>query len=281
MRVFYPLPPLLPGTCASASRSPAAFRPPSLDATARSDDALARLRVVLVRTTHPGNIGAAARAMLTMGITRLVLVQPAHFPHADATALAAGAARVLDAAQVVTTLDAALAGCALAVGLSGRPRAFAGRVIAVREAMREAVASTAKGDVALVFGTEMSGLSNDELARCGIAAAIPTSAEYPSLNLAAAVQVAVYEARLAAGGSDVWRAPRFAAASHDDVEALHAHAARTLTALRFLDPARPRLLLPRLRRLFGRAGLEHEEVNILRGILARIDGLLERGGRGR
>ena len=235
--------------------------------------------MVLVHTTHPGNIGAAARAMLTMGLARLVLVRPAHFPHADATALAAGAVRVLDAAQVVATLDAALAGCALAVGLSGRPRAFAGRVIAVRDAMRDAMAATADGDVALVFGTEMSGLSNDELARCGIVAAIPASAEYPSLNLAAAVQVAAYEARLAAGAGQVWRAPRFAPANHDEVEALHAHAARTLAAMRFLDPARPRLLLPRLRRLFGRAGLEHEEVNILRGILARIDRLVERNRR--
>lgn len=263
---------------ATGLRDPAFTRPasPILVSSALPDDPLARLRVVLVHTTHPGNIGAAARAMLTMGIARLVLVQPLHFPHADATALAAGATRVLDDARVVATLDAALAGCTLTVGLSGRPRAFAGRVLAVREAMREAVAATTDGDVALVFGTEMSGLSNDELARCGMVAAIPASPAYASLNLAAAVQVAAYEARLAAGAGEVWRAPRFAPAGHDAVEALQAHAARTLVALRFLDPSRPRLLLPRLRRLFGRAGLEHEEVNILRGILTRIDRLVER-----
>ncbi|MCC6868022.1 MAG: RNA methyltransferase [Burkholderiales bacterium] len=248
--------------------------------SARSPPALSRLRVVLVHTTHPGNIGAAARAMLTMGIERLVLVQPAHFPHPGAVARAAGATRILDTARVVTSLSEALTGCALTVGLSGRPRAFAGRVLGVREAMGEAITAAARGDVALVFGTEMSGLTNAELAQCGIAAAIPANPSYASLNLAAAVQVVAYEARLAAGADAVWQAQRFAPASHDEVAALYAHAARTLTALRFLDPQRPRLLMPRLRRLFGRAGLEHEEVNILRGILARIDGLVARIGRG-
>lgn len=238
------------------------------------------MRVVLVHTTHPGNIGAAARAMLTMGITRLVLVSPSHFPHADATAMAAGASAVLEGAQVVRTLADALAGCALAVGLSGRPRAFAGRVLDVRHAAAEAAHATAQGEVAFVFGTEMSGLSNDELAQCAIAAAIPANPGYASLNLAAAVQVTAYEARLAAGAHTIWTAPRFAPSAHDDVEALYAHAASTLASMRFLDPTRPRLLLPRLRRLFGRAGLEREEVNILRGILARIDQLSARVRRG-
>lgn len=240
---------------------------------------LARIRVVLVRTTHPGNIGAAARAMHTMGLARLVLVSPAHFPHPEASALATGATSVLADARVVPALPEALAGCALALGLSARPRAFAGRVMPVREAAREAVRRTADGDVALVFGTEMSGLSNDELAQCGVAATIPANPEYPSLNLAAAVQVASYELRVAAGDDSVWRAPRFAAASHDEVEALYGHAATTLAAMRFLNPAHPKRLMARLRRLFGRAGLEREEVNILRGILARIDRLVGRKER--
>jgi tRNA/rRNA methyltransferase len=240
------------------------------------DALLARLRVVLVRTSHPGNIGAAARAMYTMGLLRLVLVQPAKFPHPEADALATGAAAVLEHATVAATLDEALAGCALAIGLSARPRAFAGSVMSVREASHEAVARARELEVALVFGTEMSGLSNEELAQCGIAATIPANPGYASLNLAAAVQVAAYEMRMAAGAGDVWRAPRFAPATHDDVESLHAHAQRTLTAMRFLDPARPRMLMPRLRRLFGRAGLEREEVNILQGILARIDELMTR-----
>jgi tRNA/rRNA methyltransferase len=133
--------------------------------------------------------------------------------------------------------------------------------------------------VALVFGTEMSGLSNADLARCGLVATIPAAPTYASLNLAAAVQVAAYELQVGATGGEVWRAPRFAPATTDEIEALYAHGARTLAAMRFLDPRRPRRLLPRLRRLFARAGLEKEEVNILRGILARIDELVVRGPR--
>jgi tRNA/rRNA methyltransferase len=240
---------------------------------------LARIVIVLVRTRHPGNIGAAARAMLTMGLTRLVLVAPARFPDAEAVAMAAGATEVLDAAHVVATLDEALAGCALAIGLSARPREYAGRVMSLRDAAQEAVAHAGAGDVAIVFGTEMSGLSNAELARCGVASTIPANAAFSSLNVAAAVQVAAYELRVASGLSQVWSAPRFAAATHDEIEALHAHARRTLTALRFLKPDNPRRLLPRLRRLFGRAALEREEVNILRGILARVDEFVAKAGK--
>ena len=247
-----------------------------MNPASKSAAALARVRVVLVRTTHPGNIGAAARAMWTMGIRQLVLVGPERFPDPEATALATGAAEVLANARIAATLHDALAGCALAVGLSARARAFAGRVLPVREAAHEIVERTAEGDVALVFGTEMSGLSNAELAQCGIAATIPANPEYPSLNLAAAVQVAAYELRMAAGEHRVWAAPQFRRATHDEIEALYAHASRTLTGLRFLNPARPKRLLPRLRRLFGRAKLEREEVNILRGILARIDQFVDR-----
>ena len=246
--------------------------------TARSV-ALARIRIVLVRTRHPGNIGAAARAMLTMGIARLVLVAPARFPDPEAVALAAGATAVLDAARVVATLDEALADCALAIGLSARPREYAGRVLPLRDAAVAAIAHADAGDVAIVFGTEMSGLTNDELARCGIAATIPANDDFSSLNIAAAVQVAAYELRVASGFAQVWSAPRFTAATHDEIEALHAHARRTLTAMRFLRPDNPRRLLPRLRRLFGRAALEREEVNILRGILARVDEFVGKAGK--
>lgn len=247
----------------------------------RAAEALRRVRVVLVRTSHPGNIGATARAMLTMGLDDLVLVAPRRFPDAEATALASGATAVLDRARVVETLDAALAGAALTIGLSARPREFAGRVLPVRAAAQEAVGHAAHGDVALVFGTEMSGLTNAELARCAIAATIPANAAYASLNLAAAVQVVAYEVRVAALTDAVWAAPRHPRATQDEVEGLHAHAQHTLTALRFLDPASPKRLMPRLRRLFGRATLEHEEVNILRGILARIDALIDGSGSGR
>ena len=239
-------------------------------------DRLSAVRIVLVATSHPGNIGAAARAMLTMGLRRLVLVGPRRFPDPEAVALASGATSVLEVAHVVASLDEALSGCVLAVGLSARPREFAGRVLAMREAATYAVAHTAHGDVALVFGTEMSGLSNDELARCGLVATIPASPDFTSLNLAAAVQVAAYELRVAASGGEVWRAPRFVPATVDEIAALYAHGARPLAAMRFPDPRMPRRLLPRLRRLFARAALEREEVSILRGILARIDQLLAR-----
>jgi len=214
-----------------------------------------------------------------MGLTRLVLVAPARFPDPEAVALAAGAMAVLEATRVVATLDDALAGCALAIGLSARPREYAGRVLPLRDAAMEAIAHANTGDVAIVFGTEMSGLSNAELARCGIAATIPANEAFSSLNVAAAVQVAAYELRVSAGLAQVWSAPRFSPATHDEIEALHAHARRTLTALRFLKPENPRRLLPRLRRLFGRAALEREEVNILRGILARVDDLVAKADK--
>lgn len=243
------------------------------------NDPLLRVRIVLVRTSLAANIGAAARAMLTMGLTRLVLVQPKRFPHPDATALATGATSVLDDANVVATLDDALAGTSLSIGLSARPRHFAGRVLGIRDAARAAIAHAASGDVAVLFGTEMSGLSNAEVARCSAIATIAANPQYASLNLAAAVQVAAWELRMAAHGGDVWRAPRFGSATHEDIEALYAHAQRTLEALHFYDPKHPRRLWPRLRRLFARAGLEREEVHILRGILAGVDDACDRARR--
>ncbi len=217
--------------------------------------------------------------MLTMGLSHLTLVNPRRFPDPEAIALASGATRVLDSARVVATLPEALDGCMLVIGLSARKRELAGRVQSVRAAAGAAIAHAARGDVALVFGGEMSGLSNRELARCGVVATIPADAAYGSLNLAAAVQVAAYELRVAVEGDAVWTAPRFAPATADEIEFLYGHGTRTLIAMRFLDPDRPRRLLPRLRRLFARAGLEKEEVNILRGILARIDELIAQGPR--
>ena len=242
-------------------------------------DLLSRIRIVLVAPSHPGNIGAAARAMFTMGITRLVIVAPRRFPDPEAAALASGAGAVLDNARVVPTLDEAISGAALAIGLSARRREFAGHVLAVREAAAEAIANAGHGDIAFVFGTEMSGLSNAELARCAIVATIPANADYASLNLAAAVQVVAYELRVAATGGTVWRAPRFAPATADEISALFDNGERTLVAMRLLDPGMPKRLIPRLGRLFARAGLEKEEVNILRGIVARIDQLVARKER--
>ncbi|MDR2711474.1 MAG: RNA methyltransferase [Burkholderiales bacterium] len=252
--------------------------------------ALSRVRIVLVHTSHPGNIGAAARAMWTMGLSQLVLVSPSRFPAPEAEAMASGADEVLARVRVVTTLDEALAGCVWAAGFSARPREFAGRVLTARQMAEEAARqltaeplaikhSTAESllpkEIALVFGTEMSGLSNAELAQCTVAATIPANPQYSSLNLAAAVQVAAYELRVTLGAGAVWQAPRFTGATHDEIERLYAHAEKTLIDCGFLNPERPKRLLPRLRRLFARAGLEREEVNILRGILAEMDALLE------
>jgi tRNA/rRNA methyltransferase len=238
---------------------------------------LDRVRVVLVAPSHPGNVGASARAMLAMGLSRLALVAPSRFPDHEATRRATGATAVLDAARVVDSLDDALEGVSCSVGYTSRPREFAGVVVSARDAAALAIASARAGrESALVFGTEMSGLSNDDLARCTAVATIPTNPAFASLNLAAAVQVAAYEARVASQGDAAWQAPRFAPATHDEIERLHEHAERTFVAMRFLHPEMPRRLMPRLRRLFARAGLEKEEVSILRGILARVDQLIER-----
>jgi tRNA/rRNA methyltransferase len=237
---------------------------------------LDRFRVVLVATSHPGNIGAAARAMLTMGLTRLVLVNPRRFPDADALALASGAVSVLDAAH--GGRDARRGARELRAG-----DRIVGKATRIRRPRPAGTRCRCRG------GRECEsrrccagirhrnvGLSNRELAQCSLVATIPANEDYGSLNLAAAVQVVAYELRIALTGDAVWRAPRFAPATADEIEGLYAHATKTLAAMRFLNPQRPKRLLPRLRRLFARAGLEKEEVNILRGILARIDELIER-----
>lgn len=240
---------------------------------------LDRIRIVLCATSHPGNIGGSARAMQTMGLSQLVLINPLRFPDPDADAMAAGAGLILNSARIVRSLDEALAGASLAIGFSARPREFAGTVLPVRGAMEEALRYAGSGEVALVFGTEMSGLSNEELSHCQIVATIPAVPDFGSLNLAAAVQVAAYELRVAANGDRVWSAPAFEPATHEEIERFFEQGERALIAIDFLRPAQPKRLLPRLRRLFSRARLEKEEVNILRGILARIEERVQSGWR--
>jgi len=227
-----------------------------------------RVRIVLSHTSHPGNIGAAARAMKTMGFARLVLVNPKCFPDAQATAMASGAGDVLASAQIVSSLSEALQGVTLALALTARRRDLATAPLWARDGAAELAA--AKGEVALVFGNETSGLSNEELALCSRWATIPANPEYSSLNLAAAVQLLCYELRIALGA--VPSAPTFTAAgtpaTHDEVEGLMAHLEGEAVASGFLDPDNPRRLMLRLRRLFARTALEKEEVNILRGLLA-------------
>lgn len=229
---------------------------------------LDRIRVVLVRPSHPGNVGAAARAMKTMGVSRLALVQPRVFPHAEAHARASGATDVLERASVWNSLPEALGGVVVAAGLSARRRDLWLPQRSAREAARELVAAAADGgEVALVFGTETSGLSNDDMRLCHLPVFIPANPEYSSLNLAAAVQVLCYELRQMAVE---WQRPPVAGgepATVDETEAMFVHLERSLGASGFLDPANPKRLMPRLRRMFGRVRLEREEVNILRGML--------------
>lgn len=228
---------------------------------------LDNVRIVLCQTSHPGNIGGAARAMKTMGLRDLALVNPKKFPHADATAMASGATGVLDNAIVCESLQQALAGCSLVIGLSARKRELTHELVTAREAAMQTIETAGTQKIALVFGTEMSGLSNAELIQCQQLAMIPANPEYSSLNLAAAVQLMAYELRMAAIAPKKEPASGFPLAQHDEIEGFFAHLEETLIRIGFLNPDMPKRLMPRLRRLFARARLEKEEVNILRGIL--------------
>ena len=233
---------------------------------------LNNFRVVLCQTSHPGNIGSAARAMKTMGISNLYLVNPESFPDAHATALSTGAADLLENAIVCTSLTDALAGCAFAIGLSARKRQLSHELLTTRHAAARAVEIASSQPVALVFGTEMSGLSNAELDCCQMLAMIPANPKYSSLNLAAAVQVMCYELRMAALESEdlpLELLPNKTAelATIDNLEGFYAHLEETLLYIGYLNPAAPKKLMERIRRIFARARLEKEEVNLLRGIL--------------
>jgi len=230
---------------------------------------LSRIRVVLLRPSHPGNIGAAARAMKTMGLTQLRLVRPKRFPHPEARAMASGAFDLLESARACTSLEEALAGTAYSVALSARERELSHPSLDAHAAARELLRAARKDEVAVVFGNETAGLSNKDIMRCSALARIPANPEYPSLNLAQAVQVIAYELRTAAAPP---AAPtRARCATHEDIERLLAHLERSLWASGYLHPRAPRRLMDRLRRLFAKARLEKVEVNILRGMLAAWD----------
>ena len=232
-----------------------------------SADLLSHIRIVLSHTSHPGNIGAAARAMKTMGIVSLYLVKPKRFPDAEAEAMASGASDLLHSARVCASLAEALQGTVYALAVSARRRELAHASVDARSAAPLLLAAAQRGPVAIVFGTEMSGLTNEEVLQCQAAAHIPADPDYSSLNLAAAVQVMAYEVRVAALGAQSPATAEAEPARHEDVENFYVHLEQSLLASGFLDPANPRRLMPRLRRLFGRARLEQEEVNILRGML--------------
>lgn len=230
------------------------------------------VRIVLVGTTHPGNIGAVARAMKNMGLTELVLVGPRYFPHADATARASGAEDVLEGARVVESLADALADCSYVAGTSARSRTIGWPTLLPRECAQRLVAEGEGGTAAVVFGPEKSGLTNDDLDRCHALLTIPTVPGFSSLNLGMAVQVLCYELRMVALDDSAPAAVRETPlASGEDLERFYRHLEQVLTASGFLDPENPRHLMRRLRRLFARAEPDRNEINILRGILASLD----------
>jgi TrmH family RNA methyltransferase len=251
---------------AQDTRSGAALAGPGADGL---DSRLARVRVVLINTTHPGNIGAAARAMKVMGLSSLHLVTPKIFPNAEATAMASGADDLLQSAVVHDSLDSALAGCGLVLGTSARMRSLPMPMLDARRAANQALAETASHEAAVLFGRERHGLTNEEMQRCQFLVNIPSNPAYSSLNLAQAVQILSYELRVAAKGySDISvDPPDWEPVDDQQMEGLFEHLEQTLLDIRFLNPRQPKRLMMRLRRLFNRARPDQNEINILRGIL--------------
>ena len=235
-------------------------------------DKLKNIRFVLCETAHPGNIGAAARAMKTMGLSQLVLVAPQRFPDPQAEWLAVGAADLLRSARVCASLDEALAGSAFPVACTARPREVAVPMVAAREAAARIVEIASTQSVALVFGNEKYGLTTAEVGKCQLLATIPADPRFSSLNVAAAVQVLAYELRLAAFGATVRdrSGKQPAHATHEEIERFYEHLERSLLDAGFLNPRNPKKLMARLRRLFGRTQLEQEEINILRGVVKTL-----------
>jgi TrmH family RNA methyltransferase len=232
----------------------------------------ADIRIVLVAPSHPGNIGAVARAMKNMGLERLVLVNPRQFPDPEASARASGADDVLAAAQVVESLPAALSGCGFVAATTSRDRDQYFRVADVRDAAARIRSEALRSPAAVVFGAERTGLTNEELESAHLLIRIPASPVYPSLNLAMAVQLVAYELFRAAGVTAPASAPLAAPlASAEEMQLLYAHFAAVLDEIDFRDrTASGTHLMNRIRRFLQRAELDHNEANILRGILTAV-----------
>ncbi len=229
------------------------------------------IRIVLVGTTHPGNIGAVARAMKNMGLADLALVNPRHFPHEDATARASGADDVLESAKVYTTLADALTDCVYVAAASARSRALRWPTMYPRECAQKLLQESERGKVAAVFGPEKSGLSNEDLDHCDVLLNIPTNPDFSSLNLAMAVQVLTYEIRATLAEPVPEYEGEAEPATGEELEHFYTHLENVLRDVNFLDPDNPRHLMRRMRRLFIRARPDKNELNILRGVLTAID----------
>jgi|SRR5579885_1211573 len=237
------------------------------------------IRIVLVEPSHPGNIGAAARAMKNMGLEQLVLVNPRQFPHSEASARASGADDVLGKARVVATLAEGIAGCGFIVATTSRTRDQYFRVADVRQAAERVLREARRGPAAVIFGPERAGLTNEQLESAHLLIRIPASDTYPSLNLSMAVQIVAYELFLARGVR-IDTAPAVGPlADPADMEKLYQHLSRVLEEIDFRDRTQGGThLMARLRRLFQRAALDRNEVNILRGILTAVQGRRRRAG---
>jgi len=234
---------------------------------------LDNIRIVLVHTSHPGNIGGVARAMKNMGVGKLYLVAPKQYPDEQANWRAVSAGDVLESAVVTETLEEAIADCQFVVGTSARGRRIPWPLLDPRQCAQRMDLACDHGEVAVLFGREDRGLTNDELQLCNLHLNIPTSQAYSSLNLAMAVQIVCYELRmlqeaprLPVSDAQDWDTPF---SSSDNMERFYTHLEETLVELEFLDPGAPRQLMSRLRRLYSRVRLDEMELNILRGILTQ------------
>lgn len=237
-------------------------------------NALKNIRIVLVNTSHPGNIGSAARAMKTMGLSDLTLVSPVKFPDPKANELASGADDILDNVRVVETLEEAISDATLVLATSARTREIPLDYRTPEAAAQMVAAEAQSSSVAIVFGREKAGLNNDELLRCQYHIVIPSNPDYSSLNLAAAVQVLTYQCRVALlerSDADLSQHRQEALATSDTIERFYEHFERVITAVDFYDPNQPKRLLQRVRRLFNRIHMEDGEVQMLRGILRNIE----------
>ena len=242
--------------------------------TGDGNNLLGKLRVVLIRTSEPGNIGSAARAMKTMGLSNLVLVEPAEFPSAKATARASGADDLLASARVVNSLSEALVGCDLVMGTSARLRDLPWPLLDPRQAASKALDYFDEAEaIAIVFGSERSGMSNEEMDQCHFQIHIPANDSYSSLNLAASVQVLGYEmrmAQLAAQGHDVSQREE-ELAKREEMENFYDHLFRVMQEVGYYRPEQPKLLRRRVKKLFNRPMMSHAEVQIMRGFLSMIE----------
>lgn len=238
---------------------------------------LKKIRIVLVNTSHPGNIGATARAMKNMGLSSLYLVEPKEYPTLEAYRRSAGAIDVLDNAVVVKDLNQAVEGCVWVAGTSARLRTIEWPIFEPRECVQQCIGYLDSGEIAIIFGRENSGLTNEEMEKCNALLHIPTNAEYSSLNLAAAVQVVCYEFRLALVNEKRTKTKskkhrEDALASSDQLDGMYQHLYEALGAVEFFGTNNPDVVMRRLKGLFNRANTTQREVSIVRGICSAMIG---------